>query len=330
MMSQIRSFQIKLTLSAWLNAEKFAGGQKSDRQKKQVYFNTLAVSAVNNYLQYLGWQTDVINSYSWNRELQTLLDVSDLKLTNGGRIECRPVENDSQQMVISEDAGKDTIVHVAVRLRTNQSCAEILGFVAKPKASAIAIDGLQPIEELAGYLAKYTNTTAFSFAKCKVRPITAREAASTWQTWQSFCQTHPQIANDCDGFAYRTALEDVRKLELENCDYDFLEGRMVKLWELETELQSQTVVLIVESSQKQDEALDITIKICPTGSTGLLPSGLVVDVLDERQEIVLQARVTSDSNAVEFLLEGEPEDTFSIKATFNEAIFTESFMILDM
>ena len=84
MINPNESFDSKIILSpeAQSIAEKFQHYQSNIQKKEQVYRNSLAVYAVNLYLQNLGFETDLKASNSWDYIWQTLMDASDLQIIN--------------------------------------------------------------------------------------------------------------------------------------------------------------------------------------------------------------------------------------------------------
>lgn len=85
------TFSVSLALSARSKAKQFGSEQSNPQKATQVYYNTLAVYAVNFYLQCLGFETDLDNSDSWNQLMRSLMDVADLEVKNYCKLECRPV-----------------------------------------------------------------------------------------------------------------------------------------------------------------------------------------------------------------------------------------------
>lgn len=81
-----------ITQSAQQIALQFASEQPNEPKALQVYLNTLAVCAVNNYLRIMDVPTDLTASDSWNPVLRLAADVADLWVIGLGRLECRPVE----------------------------------------------------------------------------------------------------------------------------------------------------------------------------------------------------------------------------------------------
>jgi hypothetical protein len=85
------SLPMPITQKAIRSARQFASEQRHPDKKEQVYFNTLAVLAVRDYLTLLDIETDLTNCDSWNPVVRLLENVADLYIKNLGKIECRPL-----------------------------------------------------------------------------------------------------------------------------------------------------------------------------------------------------------------------------------------------
>ncbi|MCJ8283261.1 MAG: DUF1822 family protein, partial [Rivularia sp. ALOHA_DT_140] len=83
------SFKVNLTTKAHQLAEKFCKYHSNLQKSEQVYLNTLAIYAVNHYLQCLGFTTNWQASNSYDVIMQSFLDITDLEVVNHGKIECR-------------------------------------------------------------------------------------------------------------------------------------------------------------------------------------------------------------------------------------------------
>ena len=85
------TFNVPLGAEAHRLAQQFCRKQSDRTKAKQVYLNTLAVSAVNFYLQCIGIETNWKGSLSYSSVFQSLMDVADLEIPKLGKLECRPV-----------------------------------------------------------------------------------------------------------------------------------------------------------------------------------------------------------------------------------------------
>jgi hypothetical protein len=84
--------EIPLEQTARNLALQFASEQANPQKGKRVYFNTLAVWAVNYFLEWMEMETDIDSGDSWNPARRAVVDVGDLVLPGIGKIECCPVQ----------------------------------------------------------------------------------------------------------------------------------------------------------------------------------------------------------------------------------------------
>lgn len=133
--------------------------QKSNPQRaKQIYLNTLAVSAVNSYLSYTGIETDLEASdrYDPDPEVQDLHNLTDLEVTGIGKLDCLPVWSGAEIIQIPSDALLSSeIGYVGVRLNGALQEATLLGFVKTvAETGELPIKQLEPLEGLLEHLSK--------------------------------------------------------------------------------------------------------------------------------------------------------------------------------
>ena len=128
------SIFLPLTYQSRLIAEMFASEQPTLSKKRRVYLNTLAVCVVNNYMQMMGVPTELKRSDSWNPVMRLCFDVADLKLTELGHLECRPIRPVSSNKPdialcrIPEDLPNGRIGFMIVEINEVQREAHLLGF----------------------------------------------------------------------------------------------------------------------------------------------------------------------------------------------------------
>ncbi|NEP34491.1 DUF1822 family protein [Moorena sp. SIO3B2] len=133
-------------------AEKRCQQQSNLEKAEQVYLNTLAVYAVNEYLQGLGFETDLESSDSQKEIMQTFLDVADLVVKNYGKLECKPVSPDAEFVYVPEEVWQDRIAYIAVQLNDSLTEAKLLGFVENVATNELPLRKLQPMADFPGYL----------------------------------------------------------------------------------------------------------------------------------------------------------------------------------
>lgn len=129
-------------------AQQFAHEQPTSHKAARVYLNTLAVLAVRKYLEILDIPTELEASYSWNPVGRLCSDVADLKVTEIGHLECRPIQTGDRTCYIPPDTWSDRIGYVVVLFDKTCLEATVLGFVPTISQQLLPIEQLQPLETL--------------------------------------------------------------------------------------------------------------------------------------------------------------------------------------
>jgi ribosomal protein L10 len=136
-------------------AEKFAGCQPNAEKNQQVYRNTLAVLAVNTFVQELRYETDLDAGESWHPVLRMFHNVADLVLPGIGKIECCPVMLGETAISLPE-VRENRIAYIAVQFAEPFDKVKLLGFIpaveTMEETEEISLTNLKPIEELLDYL----------------------------------------------------------------------------------------------------------------------------------------------------------------------------------
>ena len=152
-MKKSSMFTVFLGREAHQIADKFCQLHSDFAKAQRVYLNTLAVYAVNYYLQCLRVETDLEASDSWDAVMQTLLDVSDLVVKGKGKLACRCVMPGDDWVQLSEDM-LDSLCCVAVKIDGEMKQGKVLGFTDKVTDKKVFVSELRPIYELPEYLRK--------------------------------------------------------------------------------------------------------------------------------------------------------------------------------
>ena len=136
-------------------AEKFAASQPNAEKNQQVYRNTLAVLAVNTFVQELRYETDLDAGESWDPVLRMFHNVADLVLPGIGKIECCPVMLGETAISLPE-VRENRIAYLAIQFAEPFDKVKLLGFIPAveivDETEEISLTNLKPIEELLDYL----------------------------------------------------------------------------------------------------------------------------------------------------------------------------------
>ncbi|MGK7895988.1 MAG: DUF1822 family protein [Xenococcus sp. (in: cyanobacteria)] len=312
-------FKVPLPIRQRICAEKFSRQQNNPQKAKQVYLNTLAVSAVAMYLNNLGWMTNYEQSDSWNPIMQTLLDVADLEIPNYGKIECRAVLLEQQELIVPPEVRAERIAYVIVKFGSSLQECELLGFVPEITADKISLTQLQSIGNLTTYLRE------FKQLQDQQKPQSVINLNQWWQgiiddSWQLVETIFPPQS----ALSFRSP-QQLR--ELPQIDRLSQGISRVKLLSWKQEYQVETIALILQLDANDSGEIDISAKFCPINTSLYLPPELKVMILDETQNPVLQAQTNIANENLEFLFSGEPGEIFSIQASLQDNNIVETFMI---
>ena len=313
------TFKVSLMLSTRICAEKFCRRQNNPKKAKQVYLNTLAVSAVKIYLSNLGWLTSCEQSDSWNPIMQTLMDVADLEIPNYGKIECRAVLSEQQELIVPPEVQSDRIAYIFVKFGSSLQECELLGFVQNLATNKISLSKLQSMEELTCYLREYRELQD-SKQRQSVVELSKWRQGIFGDAWQLIEQVFPAEATL--SFRSPNHLPAISKID------KLAQGiSRVKLLDLGIDHHAIGIALVLQLVTHDSEEIDISAKICPTNNSLYLPQGLEIMLLDEAKKPVLQAKANKTNETIEFLFSGEPGEIFSIQASFKDNNIVETFII---
>jgi hypothetical protein len=144
--------QIALPPEAHRWAQLFASKQSDGPVGKQVYYNTLSVFAVDDYLHSLGIATNLEDSNSWYPGLTSPPDSAELKIVGLGSIECRPVLSEATEVVLPFPGNE--IAYVIVQLSAVLDTVTLCGYAQANQTGTISLANLLPIADLTNYLGK--------------------------------------------------------------------------------------------------------------------------------------------------------------------------------
>lgn len=292
------TFTVSLALSAHSQAEKFRRHHSNPHKAKQVYLNTLAVYAVDVYLQCLGFETNLEESDSWNPAMQTLMDVADLVVKGRGKLECRPVLPNAEIVSIPAEVWNERIGYVTVQLNESLREATVLGFLEKVARREIPLSQLQSLQKLPSELNKIKPLVNLSQWFDDIFEV-------GWQAVEAVLGTQEtELA-----FSFRSA------------------PKVSRCKEIELESFGQSVAMIVAITQESEEEIDISVEVHPSKGENYLPSNIELSVLDEEGETVMNVCGGSDNKTIQLEFAGETGDRFGVKIALANTIVSENFVI---
>lgn len=308
------SFTIPLSIEAHERANQSRQGISNTEDAKKIYLNTLAVYAVNYYLNCMGFKTNLSNIDNSNPWMLSLIDLADLDVNNIGTIECRPVLPDVEYLEIPTEVRADRVAYVAVQFNQSLREAKILGFTTQQLAR-VHLSKLQSVDNLLDYL------TAKE-AKKEIKKVGARVNIREWmqeiftEGWQSVEEVFSQRDLSLR-FARNFSIMRCKKIDI---GFD-LNGTSIAL-----------VIKLVNPLEKDKlqipEEIKIVIQAHPSPGTGnYLPPGLKLVVIDEKGVEVDSIISRQNSNLVEIPLTAELDEIFQVEMILGESKVVQEFAV---
>jgi len=302
MNSQKRQFlEVPLGIEAHRLASKFAAEQSNNAKSKQVYLNTLAVYAAYRFLTWLGIETDLKKSDSWQPIIRNRCNVADLIITDRGRLECRPVLPGEERIFLPSEVTEERLGYLAVQFSDRLDQVELLGFTRTAVSRVIEIRRLHPVDEL---IQELSLPQPVVFAQWFQGIFD-----EAWQTLDSLLAPRQ--------LAYRSsrAISNKREETIERA----------KELNLGLLADSQQLVLVVSISPEENQEVRVVIQVHPMETEEYLPPGLKLKVTLDSDSVEVVARDTD--NWLQVPLTEVPGKTITVKISLDDAAVTETFVV---
>lgn len=361
------SLTISLTQEDRRIASNFAQQQSTQKKKNQVYQNTLAVLAVNHYLEMLDITTDLEASDSWNKVKRIALDTADLKIIEqkigkNGHIECRPLLDGEKTAYVPLDVWEERVSYLFVQLNTDYTQGKLLGFLPYVFQENISIHTLYSLNEFLDHLyqpminwvrlgdwLENLFTDAWQDLRNMTQSVDPQTALAfrygntnidkkTWvkeQIQQLFpLQTIPSkidLLNLLPQIIQATPEEEIRwqaaEMLWEIDPYHPATG-VRRVLDLGMELAGCPLALMVALLEKSDQTISILLRLSPMRERAKLPPDLRL-IIYEQNNIIAEAKSRFEplDNYIQLKILANIGERFSIKISLNEAIFQEYFII---
>ncbi|MBD2337482.1 DUF1822 family protein [Calothrix sp. FACHB-156] len=307
-MTNTLTFTVPLSFEAHSLAQKCRQGVSNQAKAEQVYLNTLAVYAVDNYLRCMGFETDWEQSDSRDNVAMKIMDVADLTVKNIGKLECRPVLADAEVLQIPPEVWEDRVGYVAVQLDSTLKSANILGFT-RDVVAEFPLNKLQSLSDFLLYLSElevveYRQEEKLSTI-VKIGQWLEGLVDSGWENIDKLLQ--PQQL----GLAFKKEMSVTR-------------GQAI---DLGMQIDKLSLALVVKiTSEPHSEEVDILIQIHPMGEM-TLPKGVKLIISDGSGETILQATSRDEDNWIQQEFSAELRENFKITIAFGDSMLTKDFEV---
>ena len=309
------TFTMNIPRKAHKIAQQFCQKQPDTSKAKQIYLNTLAVYSVHEYLGYLGFDTDLDASDSWQPSLQYLSDVADLEIPDYGRLECRPVLPDGTScyvppdvwMTESEKGDPQRIGYVAVQLDSALQEATILGFLPSVQSSSVPLDDWQPLEDMIAVLSKPIPQPIFH-----LRQWFDGVVGQGWQMVDRTLLSHRLSPS----FRQNPSLKPIVQAQV-------LRERQLR-WQ--DAVDAIPLRLTLGLSPTDTAEIDIWVTLGTQDEQNYLPLDLDLIIVDEQGQSVMQAK-SCGAEGIHLQFGGQPNEQFQIKVLQGKQEITERFVV---
>ncbi|NMG06694.1 DUF1822 family protein [Brasilonema sp. UFV-L1] len=301
------TFSVPLSVEAHAIAQEYSQGISNTVKRKQVYLNTLAVYAVENYLQCMGFATDWKESDSRNNLATKLMDVADLEVKGIGKLECRSVLPKAEVCAIPPEVWEDRVGYVAVQFNSSLKEATILGFTTQA-AAEVSLSQLQSLEDFLLYLSELEVAKSpeeeDSSSLVKIGQWLDGFVDAGWQTIENLL--NPQQL----GLAFKSAVSMTRGQKID----------------LGVHLDKLSVALVVKVASESQGEVDILTQVYPVGQN-VLPEGVKLSISDESGAIVLEVTSRDEDNWIQLEFSAELGEKFQIMVVYGESQETRDFQV---
>jgi hypothetical protein len=300
------TFTVQLAWKAHHFAKQFRQQQSNFHNAQQVYLNTLAVYAVNVYLQLNGFETNLKKSDSWEPVMQSLADVADLEVKNLGKLECRYVFSDTQMVYIPAEVWEDRIGYVIVRMNESLTEATLLGFAKKVAIEEMPISQLQSLKDFLEYLNQIQKPEPKIIVNLNQWFQNVFEAG--WQTAEEFFGP-PEVS-----LAFRNANSE--------------RVTLAKPVQLGIKPADCSIAMVLNLTKEATQETRIRVQVRSLGENIFLPEGLKLLVLDEAGTTFLESSAGSTNTLIQTeQFSGQPGEKFKVEVLLGEDTVIEDFVI---
>lgn len=305
------TFTVPLGTESHRLAQQFSQQLRDRTKAKQVYLNTLAVSAVKFYLSCMGIETNWSASFSWNPVWQNLMDVADLEVPKLGRLECRPVLPGTQVVRIPAEVWSERIGHVAVQFDPALQEATLLGFTQTASKEELPLTELGSLEDLISHLRAISQSEHTQ--RTNLSQWFMHMFDTGWQPLESL------FSRDVEHLAFGLR----RNLHLSNSAV-----KAAKMIDLGLQLGSRSVVLLIALAPEADDKVGILVHVHPSSPENYLLPQIKLTLLSDSGEILQEVQSRSQDNYIQLKrFRGNYGECFSIQVATSGVSVIETFQI---
>jgi hypothetical protein len=339
MITDSPTIAIPITAKARQQAQQFAQEQANPAKQRQVYRNTLAVAAVQTYLQWMEVTVDCDRSFSYQPQERFCLDVADLYLPGIGRLECRPVELEATDCAIPIEVQSKRLGYVAVAIDEANFEARLLGF-ASQAVDSMPLSQFGDLDHLLVALEPPITQLSHWFQA---------QFAQHWRSFQEFIETAntpaPMVAymhrsgTLTAGDRETQIAELLQQLAAAN-DEESRWKTIEKLWTIAPEhpatgvrrvvdlglyLDGEKLALLMAILPNPDQSISVLLRVYPMEQQ-YLPAGVTLAAV-EAFEKAFEIQSRSGDNYIQMKFSARSGEQFGVQVRNGVGEFIEHFVV---
>lgn len=314
-------FQVFLNRKMRERARFFASFHTRQQKARQVYLNSLAICAANFYLQCMQFKTSWETSDSYDVMTQALFNVSDLDLPGIGKLECRPVQPGEQNVRLPIEC-EERVGYLFIEIDDSYQHATLLGFVKEvPIEVEFDLNKLNNLENLLLYLGEIErkNQKPILSERINLKQWLENQIDSQWLSvslWEEKLNTNPELclrSNKLNEIIVDTSTSRIRRGKIVDLGIKMMERKLGML-------------VTIEKNIENEQEIDVLVQI--HSEIGyFLPKSLKLSIIDEAEDICLQAIARDADNIIQRNFTCEPGEAFKVELAFGDAKIAENFSI---
>ncbi len=280
-------------------------------KREKVFFSTIGVCILNDYLQWMSVPTDLKASDSYNPVSRLCSDAVDLEIQGLGRLECCTLKENEDSYLVPPEAWENRIGYVAVEVKSSFKEAAILGFCPTHKQGILHRQDLYPIEDLFDLLWNLTqgnlinqNTPVYNLKEW-LEGVFPPE-------WQSIENLFPRESQPV--LAWRSISPSMKI-------------KRAKLIDLGMSLGNKQLALLVATAPETDECLTVRVQLMSDLDSYHLPPGISLSLFSQDNKKEYEARARFQDDLIRLpLFRVKSEELFSIEIAFNDKKIRQTFI----
>lgn len=293
------SIPFPVTASFRQQAKSYASQYFTQDSRKRIYFQTLALLAVDAYLRMLKFDTNLDKPERWNAAKRLWSEANEIELPGCGNLECCVIATEQQYVTLPAEGLR--IGYLFVEIASSEKTATLLGFlpvnVVETIDKEVAISNLQSMDEFIDYLAQ--QESSLPIQRGQINDLT-----------QEFAEKKITYLRNWLNNIYEEDWEpSMRGLQSITCKKKF-------------QLAGQIFEIQLCVSQENDDLM--LVRVIVQAESGALPMGMQVSVPDEAD--IYTETVNEMANLISIPLELTNGEEFWVELRIGESFIKEYFI----